>query len=81
VTEHDAEEARRLRARERGARMTIRLARLDERESDDERVCGAAGIELAARLTRAAWALSGQPFPTYTREDTPCVFVPNSERE
>lgn len=37
-------------------------------------------MELSARLTRAAWALSGLPWPTYSREETPYAFVPNFDR-
>lgn len=76
----DSDEARRQRAAERSARVTIRRVGFDERDAEEPRVAGAAGIELAAQLTRAAWALSGRPFPRYTREETPYAFVPSADR-
>jgi hypothetical protein len=70
-----AEEARRERAAARSARITMRRVRLDE-ASDDEPVRGPAAISLVTQLTRAAWALSGRPFPTCARAELPYAFVP-----
>ena len=69
----DAE--RKLRAEERRARIVISRHRLGDPETDLFPIRGAEAISLAARLTREAWSLSGQPFPDYDRANTPYRFV------
>lgn len=81
VAHEDPTDARRQRAKERRERITIVRVGRDQLDPDEPRIHGEAGIELAARLTRMAWELSGLPLPTYSRENTPYVFVPHSERK
>ena len=63
------------RAALRAGRIVIRKGRVGEGEIDFSPVSGARGIELAARLTREAWSLGGQPLPAYRRSETPWRFV------
>jgi len=72
----DADEARRERAAERRGRITLRRTTLDADEQAPGPISGDAALFLAVELTRAAWSLSGRPFPRYSRADTPYVFVP-----
>ena len=64
------------RAKFRAQRMTIRKARLGEPDVDLSPISGAEAISLVRRLTQTSYALSGQPWPTYTRAEIPCKFVP-----
>jgi hypothetical protein len=74
VAERDQEEARRVRAAARRARISIRRAALGD-DVDVQAIGGREAIALAAELSRAAWALSGRPFPCYDRAHTPYVFA------
>ena len=69
------------RAKLRAQRMTIRKARLGEPDVDIHAVYGAEAISLVRRLTQTSYALAGQPWPTYTRANIPCKFVPWSARQ
>ena len=80
VADEDVD-ARRQRARERRERITLVRVGHGQIDPDEAPIRGEAGIELAARLTRIAWELSGLPLPTYSRAETPYVFVPHSERK
>jgi hypothetical protein len=70
------EDARRRRAEARRARVTIR--RVGLLDDDPSTISGAEAVALLARLTRAAWTLSGRSLPRYSRGEIPCVFVPSS---
>lgn len=56
--------------------MWIRKTRLGD-ETDPAPVTGAEAVSLVWRLTQQAWSLSGQPMPTYRRDQIPFRFVPN----
>lgn len=73
------EDARRARAEARRGRMWIHRARLGDpelasSETPEQR------IELAAVLSRAAWAMAGQPMPTSGTARTVVRFVRNTQR-
>ena len=70
------DDARRLRAEERRQRIVLHRAPFGGIEPDPNPIRGEAAISLATRLTREAWSLSGRPWPTYSRSETPCRFVP-----
>jgi hypothetical protein len=59
----DQDAARRQRAEARRARITAGLE--DQELTPDQRV------ELVETLTRAAWAMSGEPWPSLPRERWP----------
>jgi hypothetical protein len=61
--EDDEDAARRARAESRRARMVLGLE--DDELTPDQRV------ELVEVLTRAAWAMSGQPWPSLPRSRWP----------
>ena len=68
---------RKARSEERRGRITLRKTTLAD--SDPGVVIrGEAAVSLAVRLTDESWALSGAAFPTYSRRDIPCRFVPRA---
>ncbi|MEZ4222984.1 MAG: hypothetical protein R3B13_18720 [Polyangiaceae bacterium] len=67
----DAE--RKQRAEARRQRMVIAKAAFGVEPRDD--VVGAPAVSLATQLSRTAWALSGRPFPGYSRSEIPIRFV------
>lgn len=71
----DEDAARRARAAARRQRMTILRTTHDSNEDACPPIRGEAAVSLATRLSRMAWALSGRPFPTYTRAEIPVRFV------
>ncbi|MGD8862816.1 MAG: hypothetical protein PVI30_22580 [Myxococcales bacterium] len=72
MDEHDAEEARRRRAAARRA-WPVRRVPLTKQGGDDLSATTTVEQRLAMvwRLTVDAWASSGRPFPTYTRDEAP----------
>jgi hypothetical protein len=56
--------------------MILRKARLGEPEVDLSPVFGSDAISLVHRLTRMSLSWVGQPWPTYTRKQIPCKFIP-----
>ena len=56
--------------------MTLRKGRLQAREEDLSPIAGAEAVSLVQKLTDESWALAGLPFPSYTRAEIPCRFVP-----
>jgi len=77
-SETDADEERRQRAAERRELITLRRTTLGAEQQDPVAISGGAAVSLAVELTRAAWSLSGRPFPRYGRADTPYVFAPRA---
>ena len=67
----DEDRARLARAEERGKRITARVLALGD--EDDPSLVGtpASRIELLVELTRAAWALTGEPWPSLPRSQWP----------
>jgi len=57
--------------------MTGRVVPLSSAEAGDPRMGGTVEERVAAvaRLTAEAWALSGRPLPSYTRETMPVVLA------
>ena len=57
--------------------MTVRVFRLGEEPPDD--LLGTTTVRerlaMLRELTERAWRLSGQPFPTYRRQDIPVRVV------
>jgi hypothetical protein len=51
----------------------VRIFRLGEEPLDDLRATTTAEerLEMVRRLTERAWALSGRPFPSYSRDRIP----------
>jgi len=74
----DADQLRRQRSAERLERVTLRRTTLQADAQELPSISGEAAVSLAVELTRAAWSLSGKPFPRYGRAETPYVFVPRS---
>ena len=68
------------RAQARASRMTLYKDRLGQPIVDPDGVFGSDAISLAYRLTRASYALAGQPIPAYPRDQIPCRFVRRSHR-
>ncbi len=58
--------------------MTVRVVPLTSREASESRVGGTPSERLAllTELSLSAWALTGRPFPTYTRAMTPISVRP-----
>jgi hypothetical protein len=67
--------------REKRRDMTARSVPLTSREAGESRVGGtpAERIAMVATLTRAAWALTGRPVPSYTRATMPVRIIPLRE--
>ena len=63
----DEEAARAARAVARGARLTARVLQLGEEELATPDGTPASRIELLVELTRAAWAVTGEPWPNLPR--------------
>ena len=57
-------------AAERRARAAARAARFAD-VADDDGLTPDERMELVAKLTRAAWALTGQPWPSLPRDQWP----------
>lgn len=70
------DEAREARAAARRSRVVLRKTQLGAPDVDLSPVRGAEAITLATKLTRQAWSLTGQAWPTYGRSETPFRFVP-----
>jgi hypothetical protein len=68
------------RAQARASRMTLHKGHLGQPIADESSPSGSDGISLAYRLTRASYAMAGQPLPAYPRDQIPCRFVPWSSR-
>jgi hypothetical protein len=66
---------RQKRAELRRKKMVITKVSMDETEIDPEPVFGVEAMELAAVLSRQAWAFGGRAFPNYERKNTPVRFV------
>ncbi len=60
--------------------MTLHKGRLGQPIVDPNELSGSDAISLVYRLTRASYALAGQPLPTYPRDQIPCRFVRRSHR-
>lgn len=69
---------RRARAEARRRRALIRKGTLGAPEADFDPVTGPAAISLLTRLSDESWSLTGQPWPSYSRQEIPCRFVPRS---
>src|SRR5262245_24288065 len=65
--EQDAARARRQRAADRQASVTVRRVKIGADDTDLQMVRGEAGISLAAQLSRTAWSLTRRPLPQYDR--------------
>jgi len=57
--------------------MPVRIFRLGEEPRDDlrETTTAVQRLDILRELTRRAWALSGQPFPSYSRRQIPVRVV------
>ncbi len=66
---------RQKRAELRRQKMIITKVTADETEFDPAPVFGVEAMELAAVLSRQAWAFGGRAFPNYGRKDIPVRFV------
>src|SRR5690606_8974468 len=75
----DADATRRARAEARRGSITVRRVERGADEAPTERIRGEAALSLVTKLTRAAWVVTGRPFPSYRRDEIPCVFVPHAE--
>lgn len=71
---------RRRRAAQRRNRVVMGRCALGDVEPDLSPVEGAEALSLVTRLTRESWTLSGQPWPSYHRSQTPCRFIPGPPR-
>lgn len=67
--------ARRTRAQERAARMTLRKTAPGMASADPVRLTPEQAVSLVHELTFTAWALSGRPLPEYTRDTIPIRIV------
>ncbi len=65
----DDDAARRQRADARRGRITV--SRVEEGAPREAAVRGAEAVTLVTQLSRAAWSLSGRPWPTYDRANMP----------
>lgn len=63
------------RAEERRRRAVLRRVGLDEPDPEPVSRLGAEGISLLTQLTLEGWSLSGRPWPSYDRANTPYRFV------
>lgn len=63
-------EARARRAANR-SQMQVKVVGLGDDEPDQPPATSAERIELLVELTRAAWAMTGQPWPTVPRAQWP----------
>ena len=70
----DDDEARRLRAAARRDRITISRVADGADVPHETAVRGADAVSLCTMLSRTAWSLSGQPWPTYDRAHIQCRF-------
>jgi len=75
ILEAMSDEERRQRAEERRRRAVLIRTRLGAPEIDLQPIEGPDAISLVTQLTRQSWALSGNPWPTYSRGEIPCRFV------
>jgi len=66
---------RQKRAELRRQKMVITKIKGEEIETDPAPVFGVEAMELAAVLSRQAWAFGGRPHPKYKRKDMPVRFV------
>ena len=66
--------ARRERAEERAARMTIR--RVPRDAPDELGPFGGEALALTCALTRSVWALRGEPWPNLPRSEWPVRLCP-----
>ncbi len=66
---------RQKRAELRRQKMIITKVTKDEAETDLTPVFGIQAMELAALLSRQAWAFGGRSFPNYERKNIPVRFV------
>ena len=66
---------RQKRAELRRQKMVITKIKGEEIETDPAPVFGVEAMELAAVLSRQAWAFGGRAFPNYERKDIPMRFV------
>jgi hypothetical protein len=67
---------RRARAEARRGRMILRKTTLSEGEIDLSPVWGEAAVSLVTELSETSWFFSGAPWPSYSRRQIPCRFVP-----
>jgi hypothetical protein len=74
-----SDDDRAARAEARRVTMTVRKTTLDD-DTDDDDVRGEAAMALTARLSLAAWSLTGEPAPTSGRRVV-VRFVPRTELE
>jgi hypothetical protein len=73
------EAERRKRAAERAARVTIRKDGQSPAEGDPVHLTPEQSVALVYELTLTAWALSGKPFPQYTRATMPIRRVTSKD--
>ena len=74
-----AEAERRRRAAARAARVRIRKDGHGPAEGDPVRLTPEQSVSLVYELTLTAWALSGKPFPQYTRATMPVRLVTSKD--
>jgi hypothetical protein len=68
------------RAQARASRMTLHKGHLGQPTVDQDVLFGSDAVSLAYRLTRASYALAGQPAPAYPRDQIPCRVVRRSHQ-
>jgi hypothetical protein len=71
----ESDDARRKRAEQRRSRIT----RVEAGEDVPLPETGLARMELAWALTKAAWAMSGRPLPSYSRAEMPGRVIRRDE--
>jgi hypothetical protein len=60
--------------------MTLHKGHMGQPVDDPNGLFGSEAISLVYRLTRASYAVAGQPLPTYPRDQIPCRFVRRTNR-
>jgi len=86
VTQHtggDEEFERAARAGSRAQRMSVRVVSSLEQDDADsvDQLTPKERMELAAELTRVAWAMTGRPWPDLPRSQWPTVKLPDDVRD
>jgi hypothetical protein len=69
------DDERRARAAARRLRAVLRKSTLQAREHDFDPIHGPSALSLVTRLTDESWSLSGLPWPSYSRQETPYRFI------
>lgn len=68
------------RAEARRSRAILRKTSLDGAGDDPIPLWGEEAISLVHELTRSSWSLAGKDWPSYTRAEIPCRFIPGPLR-